>query len=87
MGFTADPDELLSALNELLEAERAGARVAFRTAKEVLEPELKSPVTAIQRDEAQCDIPSRLAFLNRGRSWVVRRLAARRSTLPTGSPQ
>ena len=45
MRSVADHDELLPALNELLEAERAGARVAFRTAKEVLEPELKSLVT------------------------------------------
>jgi len=103
MGF-ADRDELLPALNELLEAERAGARVALRTAKEVLEPELRPMVLAIHRDEARwcgvltraiqelsaepskktgafydkamaiTDISARLAFLNRGQGWVVRKL-------------
>jgi len=99
-------DVLLSALNELLEAERAGARVALRTAKEVAESDLNLLVSAIHRDEARwcavltkaihqlqgvpskgtgafydkamaiTDIPARLAFLNRGQSWVVRKLQA-----------
>jgi nitronate monooxygenase len=102
----ANDDVLLPALNELLEAERAGARVALRTAKEVAESDLKPLVSAIHRDEARwcgvltkaihqlqgipskrmgafydkamaiTDISARLAFLNRGQSWVVRKLEA-----------
>lgn len=108
MGF-AGREELLSALNELLEAERAGARVTLRTAAES-PAELKPLVMAIHRDEARwCDvltravhqlagepsgktgafhvkamaiaeIPARLAFLNRGQGWVVRKL---KGLLPT----
>lgn len=52
MGF-ASRDELLPALNELLEAERAGARVTLRTAREVAEPDLNSLVMSIHRDEAR----------------------------------
>lgn len=108
MGF-ADREELLPALNELLEAERAGARVTLRTAVE-LPDELKPLVMAIYRDEARwcgvltravrqlagepsrktgafhgkamaiADIPTRLAFFNRGQGWVVRKLKA---LLPT----
>jgi nitronate monooxygenase len=108
MGFVA-PDELLAALNELLEAERAGARVTLRTAGEAPDA-LKGLVAAIHRDEARwagvltaaiqrlrgtpstqtgafygkamaiADIPARLAFLNRGQGWVVRKLTA---LLPT----
>ena len=48
----ATRDELLSALNELLEAERAGARVTLRTAAESPN-ELKPLVRTIQRDEAR----------------------------------
>jgi nitronate monooxygenase len=108
MGF-ASREELLSALNELLEAERAGARVTLRTAAES-PAELKPLVMAIHRDEARwcgvltravhqlagepsgktgafhdkamaiADIPARLAFLNRGQGWVVRKL---KGLLPT----
>ena len=104
MGF-ASREELLPALNELLEAERAGARVTLRTAAESPD-ELKPLVMAIHRDEARwcgvltravqqlagepsrktgafhgkamaiADIPARLAFLNRGQGWVVRKLKA-----------
>lgn len=103
-------DELLSSLNELLEAERAGSRVALQTAQEASDPELKALVVLIQRDEARwcgmltkaiqmlgaepstqtgafhdkamaiADISARLAFLNRGQGWVVRKLQA---LLPT----
>lgn len=103
MGF-ATRDELLAALNELLEAERAGSRVCLRTAEETKDPALNSLVEDIQRDEAHwCAVltkailtlggsPSsrigafhekamaipvladRLAFLNRGQGWVVKRL-------------
>ena len=98
-------NELLAALDELLEAERAGARVALHTAKDA--PAKLTPlVRAIQHDEARwCalltqsiqrlggtpsrrtgdfyakamaiqDLPARLAFLNRGQRWVVRKLQA-----------
>lgn len=103
MGF-ATRGELLAALNELLEAERAGSRVCLRTAEEIKDPALQSLVEDIQRDEAHwCAIltkailtlgdtpssrigafhekamaiptlPERLAFLNRGQGWVVKRL-------------
>ena len=52
MGF-ASRAELLPALNELLEAERAGARVTLRTAREIVEPDLNALVMAIHRDEAR----------------------------------
>ncbi len=52
MGFAAR-DELLPALNELLEAERAGARVTLATAKEITDGKLKPLVLAIHRDEAR----------------------------------
>ena len=51
MGF-ATRDELVPALNELLDAERAGASVTLQTAKEAPEP-LKSVVMSMQRDEAR----------------------------------
>jgi nitronate monooxygenase len=109
MGF-ATRDELLPVLNELLEAERAGARVTLATAKEIAGDDLEPLVLAIHRDEARwCgvltraihqlqgapspktgafyekamaipDLPARLAFLNRGQGWVVRKLKA---LLPT----
>lgn len=97
-------DELLTELNELLEVERAGARVTIATAKEIAGGDLKPLVLAIHRDEARwCgvltraihqlqgatspktggfhnkamairDLAARLAFLNRGQGWVVRKL-------------
>src|SRR6516165_1214281 len=97
MGF-ASKQELLLALNELLEAERAGALVTLHTARRLENPAIKTLVTAIHHDEARwCgmltkvvenlqgvaspkigafydkamaidDIPSRLAFLNRGQA-------------------
>ena len=98
--------EQLASLNELLEAERAGARVTSQTAAEIAAPHLKELVAGIRRDEAHwCDVltkairsldatPSRrtgafyekamaitdlqqrMAFLNRGQGWVVRKLHA-----------
>lgn len=103
MGY-ASREELLAALNELLEAERAGSRVCLRTAEQVEDPTLETLVEDIQRDEAHwCAVltkailalgetpstrigafhekamaipalPERLAFLNRGQRWVVKRL-------------
>jgi hypothetical protein len=109
MGF-AGRDELLAILNELLEAERAGVYVARRTAAALDEPDLKSLMSGIYRDEAHwcgilsssivllggtpsqktgafrekamaiSDLRERLAFLNRGQRWVVKKLKA---VLPT----
>ncbi|EMN1927875.1 nitronate monooxygenase [Burkholderia ambifaria] len=111
-----DTDEnhaaLLAALDELLEAERAGARVASETAAEVHDdPELHRLIVHIRQDEAHwCsvlvdairtlgatptratgsfyekamaidDLAERMAFLNRGQRWVVRKLQALLPTL------
>ncbi len=103
MGY-ATREELLAALNELLEAERAGARVAVQTAREAPDRETQQLVTAIEQDEvhwcavltqairrlegepslkvgafyekamAIAAVPERLAFLNRGQGWVLRKL-------------
>lgn len=105
MGFSGR-EELLMSLNELLEAERAGARVALMTVREIEDQALKTLVTRIHRDEARwcgvltgailslegtpstrtgafygkamaiVDLPQRLAFLNKGQAWVVRKLQA-----------
>lgn len=100
-------DALWAALNELLEAERAGARVARETAQAIATSDpLHALVEDIQRDEVRwCGmlmrvirslpatptdqtgafygkamaiegLAERLAFLNRGQAWVVRRLQA-----------
>lgn len=104
MGF-AGRDELITALNELLEAERAGARVAVESRKEA-DPSCATLLKAVGADEARwctmltsqlerlgADISDRtgafhtkamaielladrLAFLNRGQAWVVRKLEA-----------
>ncbi|HKT64011.1 MAG TPA: DUF6306 domain-containing protein, partial [Burkholderia sp.] len=102
---------LLAALDELLEAERAGARVASETAAEVTkDAELHRLIAHIRQDEAHwCsvlvdairtlgatptratgsfyekamaidDLAERMAFLNRGQRWVVRKL---QTLLPT----
>mgnify|MGYP000564779715 CR=1 FL=1 len=97
-------DELIDFLNELLEAERAGARVALESARDAKDPETVKLLKAIQDDEARwcamllrqiraldgaasprmgafhgkamaiADLKERLAFLNRGQGWVVRKL-------------
>jgi len=46
-------DELIAALNELLEAERAGARVAFETANQIKGHDLAPLVIDIQQDEVR----------------------------------
>ncbi|KWC13254.1 2-nitropropane dioxygenase [Burkholderia ubonensis] len=104
-------DALLAVLDELLEAERAGARVASETAAEIHDPELHRLVAGIRLDEAHwCsvlvdairslnatptrktgafyekamaidDLAERMAFLNRGQRWVVRKLQALLPTL------
>ncbi|MGE0797527.1 MAG: DUF6306 domain-containing protein [Lautropia sp.] len=95
---------LIAALDELLEAERAGARVTLRTAAETQEAALRAVIDTVHHDEVRwCamlarhirnlngapsartgafydkamavgDVRERLAFLNRGQGWVVRRL-------------
>ncbi|KVD61825.1 2-nitropropane dioxygenase [Burkholderia ubonensis] len=107
----AQRDALLALLDELLEAERAGARVASETAAEIHDPELHRLVAGIRLDEAHwCsvlvdairslnatptrktgafyekamaidDLAERMAFLNRGQRWVVRKLQALLPTL------
>jgi len=52
MGY-ATTDELLNILNELLEAERAGARLTRRTADQVSRPDTRELILAIHRDEAR----------------------------------
>ncbi|KVM18257.1 2-nitropropane dioxygenase [Burkholderia ubonensis] len=107
----AQRDALLAVLDELLEAERAGARVASETAAEIRDPEFHRLVGGIRLDEAHwCsvlvdairslnatptrktgafyekamaidDLAERMAFLNRGQRWVVRKLQALLPTL------
>ncbi|HLG88590.1 MAG TPA: DUF6306 domain-containing protein [Alphaproteobacteria bacterium] len=107
-------DELLAALNELLEAERAGARVTLHMTSEAPD-DAKELVMSIHRDEARwcgmladairhlqgtpsrktgafydkamaiSDFETRLAFLNRGQGWVVRKLAALLPTVRDGA--
>ena len=52
---TKDPARaaLLDALNELLEAERAGARVAMETGRSITDPELAALVDDIHKDEVR----------------------------------
>lgn len=49
----APRDELLAALNELLEAERAGARVAMESARDIPPSELAALVQDIHKDEVR----------------------------------
>ena len=46
-------DELLKALNELLEAERAGARVTLESLKDLSIPEYRPLISDIQQDEVR----------------------------------
>jgi len=103
MGY-ASADELTAALNELIEAEHAGARVTRESARTAGAGPLAELLRSIQRDEARscamlrrhiqalggrpsraigafygkamaiADLRQRIAFLNRGQGWVVRRL-------------
>ncbi|MCK9513327.1 MAG: nitronate monooxygenase [Pigmentiphaga sp.] len=96
--------QILARLDELLEAERAGARLTLRTAAELQDDSLRELVDLVHHDEVKwCamlarqirklhgtpstrtgafydkaigigDLPERLAFLNRGQGWVVRKL-------------
>lgn len=101
---SAGREELIASLNELLEAERAGARVALETARASPAPAIAKLMRHIQQDEGRwCamllrrlkglgaiasprmgafyekamaidDLAARIAFLNRGQEWVVRKL-------------
>lgn len=100
----ASAEEIVACLNELLEAERAGARVTLETAGASRDPAMAELMRHIQHDEARwCamllrriralegsasprmgafydkamaidDLAARIAFLNRGQGWVVRKL-------------
>src|SRR3546814_2941487 len=102
MGY-ADAEEIARELNVLLEAERAGARVAARIVAQAPDAELKALGRAIHADEVKwCrllfgaltemgvepstkvgdfyekamaidGVEARLAFVNRGQGWVVRK--------------
>jgi len=59
MGY-ATKDELVGFLNELLEAERAGARVTLETARGASAPQIADLMLAVQKDEARwCAMLSR----------------------------
>ncbi len=103
MGY-AGKDELTTFLNELLEAERAGALVTLESARAAGTGPLAELLRIVQRDEARwcamlvrhvkalgerpspetgafygramavAEVSDRIAFLNRGQGWVVRRL-------------
>jgi len=105
MGY-AGRDEILAALTELLEAERAGAKVALASSRSKGPTSYLGLMRQVKADEARwCAMLSaqierlqaapsrktgafrekalaiidpfeRLAFLNRGQSWVVRKLEA-----------
>jgi hypothetical protein len=107
-GYMAQ-EELIAFLNELLEAERAGARVTLESARAAGSGPIAQLMSDIQRDEARwcamlarhlkalgvtpstkvgafyekaitiADLGERIAFLNRGQGWVVRKL---REALP-----
>lgn len=100
----AETSDIIDFLNELLEAERAGARVALESARQAAPGALAELLQGIRHDEARwCamllkqidrlggdasprmgdfharameieDLEARLAFLNRGQGWVVRKL-------------
>ena len=103
MGYAAT-EELVDFLNEMLEAERAGAQVTLKSAREAAVGPIAELMQSVQRDEARwCamlarqlkalgetpsvkvgafhdkamaipDLRERIAFLNRGQGWVVRKL-------------
>lgn len=103
MGY-AGRDELLKSLDELLEAERAGAKVALASSRMPATRAYRTLMRTVRADEARwcamlteqigrleatpsdktgafrekalaiADPFDRLAFLNRGQAWVVRKL-------------
>lgn len=105
MGY-AGVEEIIASLNELLEAERAGARVALASSKTPPDASYAKLMRAVRADEARwcamlsrqikrlggtpsrktgafrgkamaiADPMDRLVFLNRGQSWVMKKLEA-----------
>lgn len=105
MGFHAR-DDLIAALTELLEAERAGLKVGARLIGMAEDPQMLALTRRVRDDEGRwcrmlvgalrrlgarpsnkvgdfCDkvmalegLSARLALLNRGQAWVVRKLQA-----------
>ncbi|WP_337186370.1 DUF6306 domain-containing protein [Phenylobacterium sp.] len=105
MGYH-DRDELVQALSELLEAERAGAKVGVGLVEAAPDPDALALARTVRDDEARwCrmlaqalrrlgakpslkvgdfygkvmaidGLEARLALLNRGQGWVVRKLEA-----------
>jgi len=97
-------EELIAFCNELLEAERAGARITARSATEAKDAATRDLLRDIQKDEARwcamllkwighlngepsarvgafyekclafTDLKERIAFINRGQGWVVKKL-------------
>ena len=65
MGYLT-PDELLSFLNLMLEAERAGARIGLRTAKDAQDRQTRELARAISRDESRWCAMLRRAILDAG---------------------
>lgn len=113
--YAADPRELIPALQELLAAERAGARVAAESLRQATDPAQRQLLERIRAGEADScrrliaclehlgtepsreigsfhakamaidDIAQRLAFIDRGQRWVIRRV---QSELPhCGDPR
>ena len=108
----AETSDIIDFLNELLEAERAGARVALESARQASPGALADLLQDIRHDEARwCamllgqiarlggtasprmgafhakameieDLKERLAFLNRGQGWVVRKLREMMPRIP-----
>ncbi|HSC61294.1 MAG TPA: DUF6306 domain-containing protein, partial [Rhizomicrobium sp.] len=100
----ATREELIGFCNELLEAERAGARITARSASEAKDAGTRDLLRDIQKDEARwcamllkwigrldgepsskvgafyekclafTDLKERIAFINRGQGWVVKKL-------------
>jgi nitronate monooxygenase len=103
---SATREELIAFCNELLEAERAGARITARSAAEAKDIALRNLLRGIQKDESRwcamllkwidhldgtasskvgafyekclaiADLEERIAFINRGQVWVVKKLRA-----------
>ncbi|MGH7973840.1 MAG: DUF6306 domain-containing protein [Limisphaerales bacterium] len=101
---TFSRDELLTFLNEMLEAERAGAKALLHISKEAQDATASALAMAVHHDEARwcamliaairlhggvasdatgafyekvlaiADAKARLAFVNRGQGWVVKKL-------------
>jgi nitronate monooxygenase len=100
----ATREELIAFCNELLEAERAGARITARSATEAKDAATRDLLRDIQKDESRwcamllkwighldgqpsskvgafyekclviTDLKERIAFINRGQGWVVKKL-------------